>query len=178
VKEGHRYRSLHAAGPLPPRCQKRPSAARAPRDFASETFRGFCGRARGRRAGGRGDGGIRREDGEDGGWVLAGRRGPRGGTNGGEGLGGKTTVFPLIERLARGGGARRGGAEGRITCSNYLFLLRSASPCLAPASGPRGPLAATCWKSFLASTILPDDGLHSGNPFRVLSEATSVLALN
>jgi len=120
------------------------------------------------RRGGRGQGAEGR-----GGW-----RGARGETNGGEGLGGKTTVFPLIERLARGGGARRGGAEGRITCSNYLFLLRSASPCLAPASGPRGPLAATCWKSFLASTILPDDGLHSGNPFRVLSEATSVLALN
>lgn len=58
------------------------------------------------------------------------------------GLGGKTTVFPLIERLARGGGARRGEAEGRITCSNYLFLLRSASSCLAPANGRA--LAATC----------------------------------
>lgn len=48
MKEGHRYRSLHAAGPLSPREERSPSAraARAPRDFASETFRGFCGRAR------------------------------------------------------------------------------------------------------------------------------------
>lgn len=48
MKEGHRYRSLHGAGPLSPQ-REAPlcAAARAPRDFASETFRGFCGLARG-----------------------------------------------------------------------------------------------------------------------------------
>lgn len=147
MKEGHRYRSLHAAGPLSPRLEEPLcAAARAPRDFASETFRGFCGLTRGVGGGEeepRGARGREKErerekgrerqcEGEDEGKRSEWKRG----------LGGKTTVFPLIERLARGGGARRGEAEGRITCSNYLFLLRSASSCLAPASVRA--LAATC----------------------------------
>lgn len=42
--------------PFPPGPQEVPLrvAARAPRDFASETFRGFCGRARGTGGGERG----------------------------------------------------------------------------------------------------------------------------
>lgn len=145
-----------ASIPIPPRRgapspPRRGGAARAPRDFASETFRGFCGRARGVNA--RGPGRISGEGAGENGRVAGSRRTARGEERNERrrGLGGKTTVFPLIERLARGRGAHRGGVEGRITCSNYLFLLRSASPCLAPASNPRGSLAATCWKSFLAS---------------------------
>lgn len=58
MKEGHRYTGVppRRGAPFPPGPEEVPlcAAARAPRDFASETFRGFCGRARGTGGGKRG----------------------------------------------------------------------------------------------------------------------------
>lgn len=164
VSEGGASISVPPRGPFPPaRYAEAPlcAAARAPRDFASETFRGFCGRARGR-----GERGPRAQGGGCEGGGSEGAEGPagRGATRGNErswkrGLGGKTTVFPLIERLARGAEERasRGSVEGRITCSNYLFLLRSASPCLARQRAGHARARATRLKIF-SREILRSDG--------------------
>lgn len=87
------------------------------------------------------------------------------------GLGGKTTVFPLIERLARGGGARRGGVEraGLLAVITYFYYApprRVSRQRAAPAIPSRRHVGNLFSRPRYCRRR---DGLRTGNPLRVLS---------